>query len=79
MVWVGVKCRAYCLSLFPTATLSQHFKVGDVWLTALEAEGMTLMSGKGLLLCHPLAEGLEARWRGEGTGNLNVSVVTLVH
>lgn len=58
---------------------AQHFKVGDVWLTALEVEGMTLRSGKGLLLCHPLAERLEARRRGEGTGNLNVSVVTLVH
>ena len=58
---------------------AQHFKMGDVWLTVLEAEGMTLPSGKGLLLCHPLAEGLEARRRGEGTGNLSVSVVTLVH
>lgn len=34
---------------------AQHFRMSDIWLTALEAEGMTLTSGKGLLLCHPLA------------------------
>lgn len=53
---------------------AQHFRMSDIWLTALETEGMTMTSGKGLLLCHPLAEGLKAR-RGDGTGNLSVSVV----